>query len=82
MPYQKLSDLPASVQDLLPEHAQEIFLNAFNNAWKEYRESGKRSGGSSHEETAYRVAWAAVKKTYLKDAKTGHWKLKGSKMPA
>jgi cation transport regulator len=62
MPYQTIDDLPDSVQSHLPKHAQEIFLAAFNNAEKEY--------GS--EETAFRVAWSAVKRDYEKGS-DGKW---------
>lgn len=56
MPYQQLDDLPESVKDHLPKHAQEIFRAAFNNALEEYEE----------EERAFRVAWSAVKRDYEK----------------
>jgi len=36
MPYDSTADLPAPVRDNLPEHAQEIYMQAFNNAWKQY----------------------------------------------
>ena len=72
MPYGTINDLPASGKDNLPEHAQEIYVKAFNNALNEYK----------NEETAYRVAWAAVKKVYQKDEKTGRWEAKRSKEPA
>jgi cation transport regulator len=64
MPYSKLSDLPESVRDHLPKHAQEIYRAAFNSAWDEYNHD---------EERAYRVAWAAVKNRYEKDEATGDW---------
>jgi cation transport regulator len=67
MPYQRINDLPDSVRDNLPEHAQEIYKEAFNSAWDEY---------GHDEERAHRVAWGAVKKTYEKDDKTGKWKKK------
>jgi len=82
MPYSKVSDLPASVKDNLPAHAQEIYMEAFNNAFKQYKDSDKRIGGATQEETAFKVAWAAVKKAYKKDEKTGEWKRKRSKVPA
>ena len=66
MPYQKISDLPDSVKDNLPKHAQEIYMAAYNSAWEEYDEPEERRGDSAHEETAHRVAWAAVKKKYKK----------------
>jgi cation transport regulator len=62
MPYATNTDLPPSVRSRLPEHAQDIFREAFNAAWRSYggREPLRR------EEIAHRVAWAAVKKTYQK----------------
>ena len=71
MPYSKNSDLPASVTDNLPEHAQEIYRKAFNSAWEQYKEPEER-----REETSHKVAWSAVKKEYEKEEKTGKWKKK------
>lgn len=66
MPYKNLSSLPDSVKNHLPEHAQEIYLAAFNNAWEEYREPEDRRGNASREEVAHKVAWSAVKHSYQK----------------
>ena len=66
MPYPKLADLPESVRDNLPKHAQEIYQAAFNNAWKEYADPEERRDDASREEVAHRVAWAAVKQKYEK----------------
>jgi cation transport regulator len=66
MPYRDTADLPPRIRDHLPEHVQEIFLEAFNRAWEQYAAAGKRHPGSSLEETANRVAWAAVKRSYVK----------------
>jgi cation transport regulator len=76
MPYDTLKDLPDSVRDNLPKHAQEIYQAAFNNAWDEYKDADDRRDDASREETAHRVAWAAVKHKYEKDDKTGKWKQK------
>jgi cation transport regulator len=62
MPYQQIEDLPDSVKNHLPKHAQEIFLAAFNNAIKEYNE----------EDRAFKVAWSAVKHKYEK-GDDGNW---------
>lgn len=67
MPYANKSDLPSSVRDHLPTHAQDIYLQAFNHAWQEYQDPDKRRQDSSQEETAHKVAWAAVKKQYTKE---------------
>src|ERR1700690_4649368 len=58
MPYASVKDLPASVHDHLPAHAQEIYRSAFNNAWVEYEDRGP----ARREQPAHRVAWAAVKR--------------------
>jgi cation transport regulator len=57
MPYASNDDLPDAVRTHLPDHAQDIFRGAFNNAWERY-------GGN--EEIAFRIAWAAVKRQYRK----------------
>jgi len=62
MPYASVDDLPLPVQAHLPPHAQEIYLAAFNNAWDEYIDRGP----AVREQTALRVAWAAVKHKYVK----------------
>ena len=67
MPYDALSDLPDSVRDNLPTHAQEIYQAAYNNAWDEYDDpDDRRDPDDSREETAHKVAWGAVKKQYEK----------------
>ena len=57
MPYAANLELPPAVRNHLPEHAQDIFREAFNHAWDEYGDD---------EERAFRVAWAAVKRRYRK----------------
>lgn len=66
MPYKTIQDLPSSVSHVLPEHAKHIYMKAFNSAWEEYKNKKDRKQGGSHEETAHKVAWAAVKKKYHK----------------
>ena len=72
MPYASVQELPASVRDHIPGHAQEIYKEAFNNAWREYADAADRRGDATREETAHRVAWAAVKEKYEKGA-DGDW---------
>jgi cation transport regulator len=60
MPYASNEDLPPSVRAYLPPHAQDIFRAAFNSAYDEHR------GDPRQEEIAFRIAWAAVKRTYHK----------------
>ena len=74
MPYKYLKDLPESVRDNLPKHAQEIYMEAFNNAWDQYDQPEERRGDATREETAHRVAWSTVKRKYEKEEKSGKWK--------
>lgn len=71
MPYNTVSDLPDSVKNNLPEGARKIYKESFNSAWDEYQDPHKRRSNESREETAHKVAWAAVKKKYTK--KDGRW---------
>lgn len=67
MPYDSTSDLPDSVRDHLPEHAQDIYRSAYNDAFDEYAAPDERRDPSdSREETAHKVAWGAVKQQYEK----------------
>lgn len=36
MPYASIEELPPSVANYLPTHAQELYRAALNNAWNEY----------------------------------------------
>lgn len=57
MPYSSNTELPASVREHLPPHAQDIFREAFNHAYDTY---------TADEARAFRIAWSAVKKRYEK----------------
>jgi cation transport regulator len=62
MPYSTNNELPASVREHIPSHAQTIFREAFNSALEEYKDEAR----------AFKVAWAAVKHKYEKNEK-GEW---------
>lgn len=66
MPYSHNKELPKSVQGNLPEHAQDIYRNAYNSAFDQYDKPKDREGGATQEETAHKVAWSAVKNSYKK----------------
>jgi cation transport regulator len=65
MPYASNTELPLSVRRHLPDHAQDIFRAAFNNAYAAHWDDPRR------EEAAHRIAWAAVKRLYVKA--DDHW---------
>ena len=64
MPYSTNSDLPTSIQQRLPAHAQDIYRAAFNHAFADH------VGDPRQEEAAHRIAWAAVKRSYAKTRAT------------
>jgi cation transport regulator len=61
MPYKTNAKLPESVRNVLPDHAQDIYREAFNSAWDHY---------DTHEERH------EVKKSYEKNESTGKWRQK------
>jgi cation transport regulator len=73
MPYRSNDDLPMSVQTHLPPHAQDIYREAFNHAY------AARAGDPRQEEAAHRIAWAAVKRIYVKMA--GSWVARAAHAP-
>ncbi len=60
MPYRVNEDLPDPVTRHLPPHAQDIYREAFNHAFAAH------AGEARQEEAAHRIAWAAVKRSYVK----------------
>jgi cation transport regulator len=60
MPYRSNVDLPSPVRERLPDHAQDIYREAFNHAFAAH------AGDVRQEEIAHRIAWAAVKRSYVK----------------
>lgn len=63
MPYEFNKDLPDFIQNHLPEQAQDIYREAFNNALEQYKDR-KHHKREPLEELAHRLAMAAVKKKY------------------
>lgn len=61
MPYASNHDLPLPVKSHLPGHAQDIYREAFNNAFAQHE------GDPRQEEASHRIAWAAVKRLYVKE---------------
>lgn len=60
MPYRANNDLPPSVRNHLPAHAQDIYREVFNHAYAAH------AGEIDQERRAHMIAWAAVKRSYAK----------------
>jgi len=52
MPYRSTAELPESVRNSLPKHAQDIYKEAFNSAWDQYKDPAERRDDASLEEVA------------------------------
>jgi cation transport regulator len=74
-PYKTREELPEPIKEHLPAGAQDIYQEAFNNAWKRFVDPTKLKYGGDRESASRRVAWTAVKKKYFKNEK-GKWVLK------
>lgn len=72
MPYSSIDDLPDSVKNNLPKHAQEIYYKSFNSAYE-----STCQGREDQEGCAASIAWAAVKKAYEKGPE-GEWRQRES----
>jgi cation transport regulator len=71
MRYKSKKELPATISDLLPEDAQEIYVEAYNRMWDG---AGDGSAGDlSRHGVAHRQGWAAVERKFAQDPKTGAW---------
>ena len=65
MPYKKLSDLPESIRYTLPEFAQEVYIEAFKSALRQY--SIRQHDDTPLEDAADQVAWSAIRQEYRND---------------
>lgn len=65
MPYVANRELPPSVRSHLPDHAQDIYREAFNHAYAAH------AGEVDRERRSHMIAWAAVKRGYVKA--DGQW---------
>jgi cation transport regulator len=70
MPYRDNSDLPLPIRNRLPAHAQDIYRAAFNHAFAAHADDPRL------EEIAHRIAWAAVKRSYVK--RNDSWVARGT----
>lgn len=61
MPYETNHELPLAIRTHLPDHAQDIYRKTFNYAYAAH------AGDAEREKRAHMIAWAAVKRSYVKD---------------
>ena len=69
--YKSKKDLPETLRKYLPEKLQDIYLEAYQRAWKDYEED--EGGDLDREGVAHRDGIFAVQKDYIQDENTGKW---------
>jgi cation transport regulator len=75
MRYKSRKDLPKYITDVLPEDAQQVYMEAYNRVWDEY--DGKSGQDLSRHSLAHRQAWEAIQAVMVQDQGTGAWHHKG-----
>jgi len=78
MRYEKTEDLPDTIRDVLPEEAQDIYLEAYQRSYDNYQEG--EGGELSRESVAHRDGWTAVQQEYEQDKETGEWHRRGEEI--
>jgi cation transport regulator len=79
MRYEKKSDLPATIRDILPEEAQQVYLEAYQRSYDDYEEG--EGGDLSRESVAHRDGWTALQREYRQNRETGEWQRRGEESP-
>jgi cation transport regulator len=67
MPYGSIEELPDELQHTLPVHAQEVYKEAFNEAWSTYHNPETKPKDLSREAMSDKIAWQAVEAVYTQD---------------
>ncbi|MFP4395137.1 MAG: ChaB family protein [Anaerolineales bacterium] len=75
MRYEKIEDMSQTLQDVLPEEAQEIYLEAYQESWDSYKEH--MGGELDRAAVAHRDAMHAIKQEFVEDKEKGEWHRKG-----
>lgn len=65
--YRSISDLPFVCRLNLPEPAQMVYRDAFNQAWQRIDEPRERYRTAQHH------AWSEVRNRFMRDEETGRW---------
>lgn len=68
--YESIEELTDTMRDTLPEEAQKIYVEAYNEAWEDYDPEKTQM---SQDAAANRAGWAAVKQDFTQDEETRKW---------
>jgi cation transport regulator len=64
MPYGSIDELPNELRQTLPMHAQEVYKEAFNEAWSTYHDPKTKPKDISRTAMSDKIAWQAVEAIY------------------
>jgi cation transport regulator ChaB len=73
--YESVEDIPDIIRDVLPDDAQELYLEAYQQSWNSYDE--RQTSELSRQSVAHRDGMAAVMQEYTYFSDTGDWYAKG-----
>lgn len=71
MRYETIKDLPDTLQDVLPEEAQRLYLTTYQRVWDEYKPA--MGGEMDRESVAHRQAMKAVDEAFVLDKASSNW---------
>lgn len=66
MCYETNDELPERVRDVLPDSAQDLYREAFNDAWERYADLADDPRAGTRRKTAHGAAWDAVNEAFEK----------------
>jgi cation transport regulator len=76
MRYETINDLPETLQATLPEEAQKLYIETYNQVWDEYDEIG-HDGNLDRDGVAHQAAWRVVDQEFVQQEGTGRWYRRG-----
>ncbi len=63
MAYASKNELPTTIRDVLPEAAQDVYIEVYNQTWRGHKEKGESVAACST--AAHQLAWDAVKREFV-----------------
>jgi len=69
--YEKKVDLPETLRKVLPDRAQEVYLEGYRRGWEMYNPD--TTDELDQQSSAHRQGWAAVREEFRKNEETGEW---------
>lgn len=75
MRYETKNDLPVAIAQVLPDDAQQVYLETYNRAWDGFEQ--ETIGHMSRHSVAHRQGWATIQQEFERDPNAGTWQRKG-----